>query len=282
MSELGDVLELLHGAAGRVTTLTATLLDWHDEQRALRAVEAAQHHGAAIAVLQHQGEPPRQYEQRTLVHYRHLGRYRLHRQANAYVHQPHDVLQVCDGEREWTYLAAERQAYVQAPSQQHELFRLLDPSWLPATCTLSVAGHTAHEDRRAVELHGQPRPDLLDRHLHHLGVGAGQADELHAVVDAATGLLLSVTSASRASPTTSSGSRTWPSTSCWTTSCFTSPRRKASASMTCWRTSAAERRSSGDRCAFGCTCSAGGSATASTEVASGEAPPNRRPMTCVE
>jgi outer membrane lipoprotein-sorting protein len=193
MSELGDVLELLHGAARRVTTLTATLLDWHDEERALRAVAAAQHHGAAIGVLQHKGEPPRQYEQRTLVHYRHPGRYRLHRQANAYVHRPHDVLQVCDGEREWTYVAAERQAYVQAPSQ-HELFRLLDPSWLPATCTLSVAGHTAHEGRQAVELHGRPRPDLLDRHLHHLGLGAGQADELHAVVDAETGLLLSVTS----------------------------------------------------------------------------------------
>ncbi len=179
MSELGDVLELLHGAARRVTTLTATLLDWHDEERALRAVEAAQHHGAAIGVLQHKGEPPRQSEQRTLVHYRQPRRYRLHRQANAYVHRPHDVLQVCDGEREWTYVAAERQAYVQAPSQ-HELFRLLDPSWLPATCTLSVAGHSAHEGRQAVELHGRSRPDLLDRHLHHLGFGAGQADELHA------------------------------------------------------------------------------------------------------
>jgi hypothetical protein len=70
MSELGDVLELLHGAAGRVRTLTATLLDWHDEERALRAVEAARHHGAAIAVLQHKGALPRQYEQRTLVQYR--------------------------------------------------------------------------------------------------------------------------------------------------------------------------------------------------------------------
>jgi outer membrane lipoprotein-sorting protein len=176
-----------------VTTLTATLLDWHDEQRALRAVEAAQDHGAAIAVLQHKGEPPRQYEQRTLVHFRHPGRYRLLRQANSYVHRSHDVLQVCDGEREWTYVAAERQAYVQAPSQ-HELFRLLDPSWLPATCTLSVAGHTAYEDRRAVELRGRPRPDLPGHHLHQLGFGTGQADELHAVVDAETGSLLSVTS----------------------------------------------------------------------------------------
>ena len=193
MSELGDVLELLHGAAGRVTTLSATLLDWHDEERALRAVQAAQRHGAAIGVLQHKGEPLRQYEQRTLVHYRHPRRYRLHHQANAYVHRPHEVLRVSDGEREWTYVAAERQAYVQAPSQ-HELFRLLDPSWLPATCILSVAGHTAHEGREAVELHGRPRRDLPDRHLHHQGVGAGQADELHAVVDAATGVLLSVTS----------------------------------------------------------------------------------------
>lgn len=149
-------------------------------------------------MLRHKGAPPRQYERRTLVRYRHPGRYRLHRQANAYVHRPHEVLQVCDGEREWTYVAAERQAYVQA-SSQHELFRLLDPSWLPATCILSVAGHTAHEGRQAVELHGRPRPDLPDRHL-HLGVGAGQADELHAVVDAATGVLLSVTSRSEGEP----------------------------------------------------------------------------------
>jgi hypothetical protein len=70
----------------------------------------------------------RQYEEKTTVHYRHPGRYRLHRQANAHVHRPRDVLQVYDGEREWTYVAADREAYVQAAGH-HELVRLLDPFW---------------------------------------------------------------------------------------------------------------------------------------------------------
>jgi hypothetical protein len=35
VSELGEVLELLHDAAGRVTTLSATLGEWWDEQQAV-------------------------------------------------------------------------------------------------------------------------------------------------------------------------------------------------------------------------------------------------------
>jgi hypothetical protein len=196
MSELGDALELLHGAAARVTTLTATLLVWYDQERGMRAVEAAQqrHPRGAIAVLRPVGRgappPPSQYEQRILVHYRQPDRYRLHRQANAAAH-PHDVLQVCDGEREWTYVAAERTAYVQPPCP-HELLRLLDPSWLAAACTLRVAGHTGYEGRAALELDGRPRPDPAALHqYHHLD---GDAEELHAVLDAETGLLLSLSS----------------------------------------------------------------------------------------
>jgi hypothetical protein len=40
MSELGDALELLHGAVGRITTLTGKLLEWVDEERSARALEA--------------------------------------------------------------------------------------------------------------------------------------------------------------------------------------------------------------------------------------------------
>ena len=134
MSELGDVVELLHGAAGRVATLRATLLVWYDEERGVHAAEAARQRagGGGVAVAYHarKGEPPRlrQYEEKTTVHYRHPGRYRPHRQANAHVHRPRDVLQVYDGEREWTYVAADREAYVQAAGH-HELVRLLDPFW---------------------------------------------------------------------------------------------------------------------------------------------------------
>jgi hypothetical protein len=195
LSELGDALELLHGAAARVTTLTAALLVWYDQERGMRAIEAAQqrHPRGAIAVFRPVGRgappPPSQYEQRILVHYRQPDRYRLHRQAAAA--HPHDVLQVCDGQREWTYVAAERKAWVQAPGQ-HELLRMLDPSWLAAACTLRVAGHTGYEGRAALELDGRPRPDPAALHqYHHLD---GDAEELHAVLDAETGLLLSLTS----------------------------------------------------------------------------------------
>ena len=197
MSELGDALELLHGAAGRVRALTATLLVWYDEERGMRAVEAARerHPRGGIAVYGHVGRsappPPSQYEQRVLVHYRQPDRYRLHRQANAAAHWPHDVLQVCDGQREWTFVAAERTAYVQPPCP-HELLRLLDPSWLVAACTLRVSGRSSYQARPAVELDARPRPDPAALHqYHHLD---GGAEELHAVLDAETGLLLSLTS----------------------------------------------------------------------------------------
>jgi outer membrane lipoprotein-sorting protein len=197
MSELGDVLELLHGAAGRVTTLMATLHVWYDEARGIRAAEAKWERarrgavsGAWVAYSARKGERPhpRQYEQQTVVRYRHPGRYRLHRQANPDVGL-HEVLQVCDGEREWTYLAADRRAWVQAGSH-HDLGRLLDPSWLPAACRLSVAGRSVVEGRPAVEVDGRPRPDPVDL-FDQTDWGA---DGLHVVLDAETGLLLSMTS----------------------------------------------------------------------------------------
>jgi hypothetical protein len=83
MSELGDALELLHGAAGRVTTLMATLLIWCDMERGMRAVETARqrHPRGAIAVSRDVGKgappPPSQYEQRIAVHYRQPDRYRV-------------------------------------------------------------------------------------------------------------------------------------------------------------------------------------------------------------
>jgi hypothetical protein len=107
------------------------------------------------------------------------------------------VLQVCDGEREWTYVAAERRAWVQAPGQ-HGFLRLLDPSWLAAACTLRVAGRSSYEARPAVELDGRLRPDRAALHVaHHLDWGA---EELHAVIDTETGLLLSLTSRSGGEP----------------------------------------------------------------------------------
>jgi outer membrane lipoprotein-sorting protein len=198
MSELGDVLELLHGATGRVATLTATLHVWYDEERGVRAAEAAQQRAGpgAVAMTYHagKGEPPqlRRYEQQTVVHYRHPGHYRLHRQANAHVHRPHDVLQIYDGEWEWTYVAADGEAYVQTAAGPVELVRLLDPSWLPAACVLSVVGRSSYEGRRVVELDGRPRPDPVELPLdRQAGWGA---DGLQVVLDAETGLLLSVTS----------------------------------------------------------------------------------------
>jgi len=68
---------------------------------------------------------------------------------------------------------------------------LVDPSWLAVACTLSVAGHGPYEGRPAIELHGRPRQERGGLHLGHVGFGT---EELHAVVDAETGLLLSLTS----------------------------------------------------------------------------------------
>jgi hypothetical protein len=71
-------------------------------------------------------------------------------------------------------VAAERKAWVQAPSHPH-IFDLLDPSWLAAACTLSVSGHTTYEDRPAIELHARPRREGRGPHLYHVGFGTDES-----------------------------------------------------------------------------------------------------------
>ena len=53
----------------------------------------------------------------------------------------------------WTYVAADREAYVQAAAGQNELVRLQDPSWLAAACILSVAGRAPAGPPRRRHVH---------------------------------------------------------------------------------------------------------------------------------
>jgi hypothetical protein len=135
VSELGEVLELLHDAAGRVTTLSATLREWWDEQQSRRAMEAAVHNaqGASHTWLVGDGEPsppPRYREHRTSIHYQRPGRYRSERQPVAASQEP-AVLHVCDGTREWTYVPDRAEAWVQQAGAYQMADDLLDPAWLP-------------------------------------------------------------------------------------------------------------------------------------------------------
>jgi hypothetical protein len=192
MGELGEVLELLHDAAGRITTLSATEVDWRDHERSRQAHEAAAGGQAQVAwysPLKGDKAPPLPAvsEQHATVSFSNPGgRYRLERDADPLIGRP-PILHVCDGEREWTYIAAlgrdKPRAWVQRPSR-HQFSELLDPSWLPAACTLTVAGRSARRGRPMVELRGRPRPQQ------RLAGRVFGADEVLATVDAASGVLL--------------------------------------------------------------------------------------------
>jgi outer membrane lipoprotein-sorting protein len=196
VSELGEVLELLHDAAGRVTTLSATLREWWDEQQSRRAMEAAVRNaqGASHTWLVGDGEPsppPRYREHRTSIHYQRPGRYRSERQPVAASQEP-AILQVCDGTREWTYVPDRAEAWVQQAGAYQMADDLLDPAWLPGEFLLGVAGRLHRERRAAIQLHGRLRAGQ-DR-----GVGGSRAppgaEEIRAIIDADTGLLLELTS----------------------------------------------------------------------------------------
>lgn len=153
----------------------------------------AQRRPGSVAVLRagHGRQPAfRQYEIRTRVHYAAPDRYRLLQEANDYVHRPHDVLVVSDGEREWTYDAAERDAYVQTPNH-HDIDTLLDPSWIVAACVVTVSGRSSYEGRSVIEFQARPRAEWVRSRWHDFALG-GFADELHGVIDAEYGLLLSL------------------------------------------------------------------------------------------
>jgi hypothetical protein len=102
VSELGDVLELLHDAAGRITTLSATLREWSDEERSRHAQAAAVGNAPGTTVLWSVGDgepvqPPRYRERRTVLHYQRPGSYRTELQPEAAAEEP-TILQVCDGD----------------------------------------------------------------------------------------------------------------------------------------------------------------------------------------
>ena len=198
VSELGDVLELLHDAAGRITTVSATLWDWWDEEQSRRAAEAAAGSGASWSRVGGESPPrPRYSERRTVLRYRRPGRYRLEAQPDAASGQPY-TLHVCDGTREWTYVPERREAWVQPAGASRAADDLLDPAWLPADFLLTVAGRLRHDGRAAIELRGRLRPATPGaRFLTRAHPGA---EAIRAVVDQDSGLLLELTSLFQGEP----------------------------------------------------------------------------------
>ncbi len=204
MSELGDVLELLHDAARRVTTLSVTLREWWDEDQSRRAMAAAVRNarGTSVTWSVGDGEPsprPSDREHRTSIYYQRPGRYRIQRQPEAASQEP-AILHVCDGTREWTYVPDRAEAWVQQPGAHQLVDDLLDPAWLPGEFLLGLAGRLRHQGQAAVALHGRLRAGQ-DR-----GFGTRAhpgAEEIRAIIDADTGLLLELTSLFEGEPLSS-------------------------------------------------------------------------------
>ncbi len=192
MSELGEVLELLHLGGSGITTLSATMREWVDEERQRRAFErASQTHGRGFSFM-YSGPappPPSEWESRTKITYQSPDRYRIEQETDTPGGRP-KMLQVRDGTRTWTYLPDEGEAWSEDDSGGRTQFdEFLDPSWLAAAYHLTVTGRTAYEGHPAIGLTGHPRPIQRGGDFHRLG-----AEEIRAVIDAETGLPLELTS----------------------------------------------------------------------------------------
>ncbi|HEX9342719.1 MAG TPA: hypothetical protein VF995_03775 [Actinomycetota bacterium] len=196
MTELSEVLELLHRGGSGISTLSATMRHWVDMDRQHAAFERAAsesgNQGFSMASMSasRPGPPPhRRQEYQLTFRYRSPDKYRSEQGGNT-PYGPPKSLHIRDGTRSWSYFPGQSEAVYQDTSRgEPQLDEFLDPSWLAAAYQLTVTGRTTHEERPAITLTGLPRPIQRAGDHHRLG-----AEEIRASIDAETGLLLELTS----------------------------------------------------------------------------------------
>jgi outer membrane lipoprotein-sorting protein len=196
MGELGDVLELLHGARGRFRTLQGTLRSWHHAARSHEAFkrEHKERGGTLYALASTEGDaaPPETIEMIVRLWLELPDRVRVesdHREDDT----QWQSLLVIDDDTWWSFdpqmgaLTNEGD-----PNHQHGLpfdTLLLDPGQLLGSAELELAGESTVAGRRSVLVRAQPRDRSLlfpDYGLLH------HASEKELAIDAERGVLLRV------------------------------------------------------------------------------------------
>lgn len=210
MSEIGELLELLHGARRRYRTVRGVLRHWsrmsrvqeaHERwQRKLR--EAGHAHGTAYAMLIALGEgppaePPDRQEQ--VVRFWSEPPARLREEAESVAPERYEHVTVRDGERWWTY-APEWGAIsnVEAGEEAEstgvgggELWQaLLDPTFLIPALEFEPRGDVTLLGRRALRVCATEREPSASELFPAQGQLPVGADEYELVVDRARGVVL--------------------------------------------------------------------------------------------
>lgn len=187
MTELGDLLELLHGAGGRWRTAAVAVHRWCDSEQAAiawrRAAERQHGHGTAVTA---RGSGPSVWEMETRVWIDRPGD-RSRQETSG----PHgDTLTVCVGRTWWSY-----HPHIGAMSNEHEpdaggggpseVEWLLDPAALIPAFDFAVAGSTEVAGRPALQAQARARPGAG-----WSGTPVHVADEMTLAVDRQSGVVL--------------------------------------------------------------------------------------------
>ncbi len=191
MTVLGDTLELLHLASGRLTTVEAVGQEWHNTELSRQAMERIQNH--SIAMLTSRGKNARiispEYRRSYHCFYKSPSSWRVEYEASADMNQS-KMLQVSNGERLWTYFPDDARAHVQPLQQPAPFYQFLDSAWLSAATVIDSAEVVSNINVNTIVLRGHPRPNVrFPRPCLTPG-----STEFEAIVDSASAIVVSLTS----------------------------------------------------------------------------------------
>jgi outer membrane lipoprotein-sorting protein/uncharacterized Zn-finger protein len=195
VSELAELLELLHGARDRSRTVRATIREWHHGERSSRAFKRHVEESKATAYTEARtvGEdsPPEAWESLTRLWVEKPARIREERE------DPHweRLLVIRDGERWWSYSpqmgARSNEADPGVRSGAGQLSEHhLDPAPLIAALDFEVLGRRIFAGRPALEVRATPRLSAEAMPAHALFLLGHGGDEFRLLVDRERGVLL--------------------------------------------------------------------------------------------
>jgi hypothetical protein len=188
VSELGDVLELMHGARGRYSTLRATIREWQHLERSARAferhVDAASARGGSGSFMVSYGfgaeQPPEATEALIRLWVMPPAKVRMER-TDAEAHTF-----VTDGEREWSYSPSTGAMVNPAGGSFIGFEHLTDPALVLGRVDLEPIGGTSVAGRAAIRVRAIRRR----REWHEPSGLPEWADHHDFAVDAERGVLL--------------------------------------------------------------------------------------------
>jgi hypothetical protein len=203
VSDLGDVLELMHTARQRPLAVRATLRHWSDQQVFREAMDrwhaGFQKGSVSLLVVQDaRGEPARFSEEVFRVWHRRPGPlWRVEQETRGKT-----SVTILNGrrwwsnsfeDRYWTNLQPDggiaRNVGGEVPSPVLDV--IFCPSIVPAVTLLQTVGTVSHLGREAVSLHG--RLEISERGGGYMfSLGAPYADAVELLVDRSTGMLLQI------------------------------------------------------------------------------------------